>query len=70
MPLTVDLRPPGISVENGLTYIRRGGAAAVVYELDEETLRDGVEVGEDFHRGYPLPASGGGDSGRRIALGS
>jgi murein DD-endopeptidase MepM/ murein hydrolase activator NlpD len=36
--------------------VRRGGAAAAVYSIDEPTSRDGVEVGESFFPGYPFPA--------------
>jgi len=56
IPIRVDLEPPRIWVESGLTYVRRGGAAAVVYSIDEPTSRDGVEVGERFFPGYPFPA--------------
>lgn len=66
IPVVVDLTPPSLSVETGLTYVRRGGAAAVVYRLDEEVPRDGVSVGDDFFRGYPLPASA--DALRHIAI--
>jgi hypothetical protein len=60
VPVTVDLAAPRISVETGLTYVRRGGAATVVYSVSEPTARDGVVVGEAFFRGYPL-------RGRRVA---
>jgi hypothetical protein len=60
VPVTVDLAAPRISVETGLTYVRRGGAATVVYSISEPTARDGVVVGEAFFRGYPL-------RGRRVA---
>jgi hypothetical protein len=55
IPIQVDLVPPRIWVESGLTYVRRGGAAAVVYSLDEPTSRDGVEVGDAFFPGFPFP---------------
>jgi murein DD-endopeptidase MepM/ murein hydrolase activator NlpD len=59
VPLTVDLEPPRISVESGLTYVDQGGAAAVAYRVSEPVERDGVRVGEIFYRGYPRPAGGG-----------
>jgi murein DD-endopeptidase MepM/ murein hydrolase activator NlpD len=64
IPLTVDLTRPRINVETGQTYVRRGGAGAVVYSVREETQRDGVQVGDAFFPGRPFP----GDPKRRIAL--
>jgi murein DD-endopeptidase MepM/ murein hydrolase activator NlpD len=57
IPVRIDLRPPRIQLESGLTYVSRGGAAVVVYQLSEAAQRDGVEVGETFFRGHPLPRS-------------
>lgn len=65
LPLTVDLEPPRVSVESGLTYVTQGGAGAVDYRVSEPTATDGVRVGDHFYRGYPRP--GGGD-GERVAL--
>ncbi len=65
IPLTVDLHAPRVSVGNGLTYVRRGGSGSVVYRLDEEAARDGVEVDDRFFPGVPLP---GADEGARFAL--
>ena len=64
IPLTVDLTRPRINIETGQTYVRRGGAGAVVYGLREATQRDGVQVGDAFFPGHPFP----GDPKRRIAL--
>jgi murein DD-endopeptidase MepM/ murein hydrolase activator NlpD len=74
IPIRVDLEPPQIWVESGLTYVHRGGAAAVVYSLAEPTSRDGVEVGDTFFSGYPFPAQEAGQvqeapaGGRRFAI--
>jgi murein DD-endopeptidase MepM/ murein hydrolase activator NlpD len=57
IPLRVDTVPPQIAVESGLTYVYRGGSAVAVYDVSEETQRDGVTVGEAFFSGYPLPGS-------------
>jgi len=65
VPLTVDLEPPRLSVETGLTYVEQGGAGAVAYRVSEPTTRDGVQVGEHFYAGFPMP---GGGRGERIAL--
>jgi len=74
IPIRIDLQPPRIWVESGLTYIRRGGAAAVVYSLEEPTSRDGVEVGDVFYPGFPFPVDEPGRvqetpaGGRRVAI--
>ncbi|MAE95995.1 MAG: hypothetical protein CL910_15160 [Deltaproteobacteria bacterium] len=65
IPITVDLAPPRLSVESGLTYVQRGGSAAVVYRLGEPTSRDGVLVGDTFFPGAALPGDGG---DRRAAI--
>ena len=57
IPVSVDLRPPRISVRSGLTYVRRGGAALVVYRTSEEPARDGVQVGERLYPGVAWPAA-------------
>ncbi len=54
LPIIVDLKAPRLSIENGLTYIRKGGSAAAVYTVYEPTARDGVLVGSTFYRGFPL----------------
>ena len=36
IPLVIDARPPRVSVLSGLTYVRRGGSEAVIYEIDED----------------------------------
>jgi hypothetical protein len=54
LPVTIDRKPPRISVATGLTYVRRGGSGVVVYALGEPVERDGVEVGDTFFPGYPL----------------
>jgi murein DD-endopeptidase MepM/ murein hydrolase activator NlpD len=61
VPLKIDLTKPRIGVDSGLTYISRGGSGAVVYRLGESTVRDGVQVGDAFYRGYPFPGDQPGD---------
>ena len=57
VPLTIDRRPPRVSVATGLTYVRRGGAGVVQYQLSETTVRDGVQVGDAFFPGHDLGGS-------------
>jgi murein DD-endopeptidase MepM/ murein hydrolase activator NlpD len=49
IPLVVDLAPARLAIQTGgLTYVRRGGAALVIYTVGEPAVRDGVEVAERF----------------------
>jgi len=57
VPISIDRRPPRVAITTGLTYVRRGGSGVVRYELDEETARDGVQVGETFFPGYEMNGS-------------
>ncbi len=72
VPVRVDLSPPRLGVETGLSYVARGGTGAVAYSLSEAVVRDGVEVAGAFYPGFPAPGSGaaGGATreGRRVAL--
>ncbi len=61
IPVRLDLSPPRISIETGLSYAQRGGAGVVVYSVSEPTQRDGVRVGDAFFRSYPW-------EGRRAAF--
>ncbi|MCP3983358.1 MAG: M23 family metallopeptidase [bacterium] len=65
VPVRIDLKAPRVSVDTGLTYVKRAGSASVVYRVTEEAPRDGVLVGEAFFKGHPLP---GDTDGRRIAI--
>jgi len=54
VPVTIDRKPPRVAVATGLTYVKRGGSGVVVYTPSEDTVRDGVRVGETFFPGHPL----------------
>jgi len=54
IPLTIDRVPPHVSIATGLTYVKRGGSGAVLYRISEETVRDGVEVGDILFPSYPV----------------
>ncbi len=64
LPLTVDTKPPRVSIENGQTYLQRGGTGLVVYAVSEPTTRDGVDVAGHFYPGHPFGAGGN----RRLAF--
>jgi murein DD-endopeptidase MepM/ murein hydrolase activator NlpD len=63
--LPVRLTPPLVQVVSSHHYVAQGGAEAVVYRVGETAVRDGVEVGERWFPGYPLP---GGDDQDRFAI--
>lgn len=54
IPILVDLTPPSISSEKGLTYVRRGGSAVAVYTVSEETKRSGVSIDDEYFPGFLL----------------
>lgn len=62
VPVVVDTKPPALAVESGLTYIRRGGSAAVIYRVDGDTLSHGVRVADAFFPGTSLGA------GKQVAV--
>jgi murein DD-endopeptidase MepM/ murein hydrolase activator NlpD len=53
IPVRVDLRPPRVSVANGITYLRRSGSGAAYYSVTEDAVTDGVEVGDRVYKGFP-----------------
>jgi len=64
VPIVIDTRAPRVQLQTGLTYVRRGGAEVVVYDVDEGTERHGVELGELSFSGFPHPTK----AGRFVAL--
>ncbi len=63
--LPVRLVPPALSLLSTQHYVTQGGAEAVVYRVGATSVRDGIEVGDWFFPGYPLP---GGAGDERFAL--
>jgi murein DD-endopeptidase MepM/ murein hydrolase activator NlpD len=63
--LPVRLVPPSLGLLSTQHYVAQGGSEAVIYEVGPTSVRDGVEVGERFFPGFPLP---GAPEGRRFAL--
>lgn len=61
----VRLRPPTLEVLSTHIYPTQGGSEAVVYRVGETASRSGVQSGEHFFPGHPLP---GGDPRDRFAL--
>jgi len=63
--ISVRLTPPTLEVSSTQHNVEQGGSEAVVYRVGASSVRDGVEVGDWFFPGWPLP---GGDPEDRFAL--
>ncbi len=63
--LPVRLSPPSLELLSSRHYVAQGGAEAVVYRVGASATRDGVQAGEHFFPGFPLP---GGGERERFAL--
>lgn len=63
--LPVRLAPPSLGVVSTFHYVRQGGSEAVVYRVGEGTIKDGVQSGDWWFPGFPMP---GGDKQLRFAL--
>jgi murein DD-endopeptidase MepM/ murein hydrolase activator NlpD len=61
----VKLTPPQLGVQSSQHYVAQGGCEVVIYRVGADATRDGVEAGDRFFPGWPLP---GGSSGDRFAL--
>jgi len=57
LPVTVDTRPPRVSIEHAQKYIRPGGSGIGVYTLSEPAVKHGVQIDNLFFPGYPLDES-------------
>lgn len=65
LTLPVRRRPPTLVVTSSQVNVAQGGSEAVVYRVGPGAARDGVQVGEWWFPGYPLP---GGGEGERFSL--
>ncbi len=63
--LQVRFTPPTLELKSIQHYVKQGGCEAVVYRVGASSTRDGVQVGDRFFPGFPLP---GGAAGERFAL--
>ncbi|KAB2958618.1 MAG: M23 family metallopeptidase [Thermoanaerobaculia bacterium] len=63
--LPVRLTAPSLAVLSSQHYVAQGGSEVVVYRVGRTSVSDGVEVGDWYFPGYPLP---GGAEGERFAL--
>lgn len=57
--LVVDTEPPKVTALSGLTYVKRGGSAAVVYRVAPDATRHGVRVADTFFQGHEFTKAAG-----------
>ncbi len=55
---TVRLVAPSVSVRSSAHYVAQGGCEVVVFHVGENAARSGVQAGDWFFPGYPLPGGG------------
>jgi murein DD-endopeptidase MepM/ murein hydrolase activator NlpD len=63
--LPVRFAPPSIERVSREVYLTQGGSEVVAYRVGETSVRDGVQAGDWFFPGYPLPGGGARD---RLAI--
>jgi hypothetical protein len=56
--IPVRITPPSLQVASSQTYLAQGGCEAVVYRVGETAVRDGVQAGDWWFPGFPLPGGG------------
>ncbi len=52
-PVTIDTKPPKVSIIHSERYIKPGGAGIVIFTA-EDTVSHGVQLNETYHPGFPL----------------
>ncbi|MFA6499422.1 MAG: M23 family metallopeptidase [Desulfurivibrionaceae bacterium] len=66
--VTIDTKPPVISVMESPKYIKGGGAGVVVYRVSEPAGKHGVLINDIFYPGFSLPKRGEGIYGACMGL--
>lgn len=56
-PVSIDTKPPSVTIEHAQRYIRPGGSGIVVYGLSERSEHHGVMLDSTLFMGYPLQGS-------------
>jgi murein DD-endopeptidase MepM/ murein hydrolase activator NlpD len=67
LALAVQLRPPTLEIVSSQVYVAQGGSEAVVYRVGASAVEHGVQAGDWWFRGYPVP--GGGERDRFALFG-
>lgn len=68
LPVTIDTKPPAVSVVSLPQHIKTGSAGIVVYHVNEAVTQSGVTINGHYHPGFPLPSQGAGTYGAIIGL--
>jgi len=66
--LPVRLAPPALQIQSTFHYVNQGGCEAVVYRVSEGAVQDGVQAGDWFFPGFPMPGTAGSDKQVHFAL--
>ena len=57
-PVTMDTRPPKISILHSTRYVSSGGSGMVVYKIDDTVEKHGLTVNGHFNPGFPVTEEG------------
>ncbi len=57
LPVTIDTKPPKVTITHAQQYIKPGSSGIVVYSISEPTQQHGVLIDSTFFQGYPLNTS-------------
>lgn len=63
--LPVRLSPPAVQIRSSHNYVAPGGSGVVTYSVGEASVRDGVQIGDNWFPGFSLE---GGEPGLRFAM--
>ena len=55
LTLPVRLSPPSLAVTSDKHYVTQGGSEVVVYRVGDSAVKSGVQAGEHWFPGHPLP---------------
>ena len=64
-PVTMDTKPPKISILHSTRYVSNGGSGMIVYKITEDVEEHGVYVNDHYNPGFPLDET---DEGRYVAF--
>lgn len=51
--ITIDTKPPKVTLLHATRYLKQGGAGIVVYQTSEDAVHHGVHLNGNFHPGFP-----------------
>lgn len=52
--VTIDTKPPKVTLLHATRYLKQGGAGIVIYQTSEDSKRHGVQINGLFYPGFPL----------------